>query len=140
MVRAAFVAAALSSSVVFQGPSTPVYDATFTLGEKEIYKGTATFGVDGKGVVRGKMQLAQPLAVLAQLGGTVKDGVWTIEYSYTIPERKCTGLVKGTGQVPADRKAISGTVVISGDCSPTPQSATFAFTRRVSKSKLGSFR
>ena len=140
MVRAVFVAAVLSGSVVFQGPSTPVYDATFTLGEKEIYKGTTTFTVDRQGLVRGKMRLAQPVGVLAQLGGTVKDGNWTVEYSYTIPQRNCTGLMKGMATVPTDKKEINGTVVVSGDCSPNPQNATFAFTRQPPKSKLRSFR
>lgn len=134
MLRGVFVAAALSGTVIFQA-TPPVYDATFTVGDTQIYSGTTTFRVDGKGVVTGKMQLAKPLSVVAQLAGSVKEGTWTVDYGYTIPERNCTGLVKGTAQVAKDRKAIAGSVVISGDCSPNPQNATFSFTRQPPKTK-----
>ena len=111
------------------GPA-PVYDATFSVttdNGTQAYTGTTTFVVDAKGVVTGKMNLTQPTAVEGTLSGTIKGGTWTFEYPYSIAEQNCSGTVKGTGTVPADRKAISGTATILGGCTSQPLAAPFAF-------------
>ncbi len=108
----------------------PVYDATFSVTTEngtQAYTGTTTFVVDAKGVVTGKMNLTQPTAVEGTLSGTIKGGTWTFEYPYSIAEQNCSGTVKGTGTVPADHKAISGTATILGACTSQPLAATFTF-------------
>ena len=112
-------------------PQATTYDAKFVATEQgQAYTGTVTFDVDGKGVVSGTMKLTDPTLVNGKLGGTVKDGKWTFEYSYEIPEQGCTGTVKGEGKVPADRKVIEGTAVAGGGCAEQPIQLTFSFTKQ----------
>ena len=110
--------------------TAPTYDATFTLAPDQVYTGTTTFGVDGKGVVTGAMKLVQPTEVLAALSGAIKDGTWTFEYGYQIPAQMCDGTVKGTAKVDTGRRNISGEVTIGGSCTEQPMTATFTFVRR----------
>ncbi|MEX2271804.1 MAG: hypothetical protein WD690_10050 [Vicinamibacterales bacterium] len=113
-------------------PAGPVYDVSFVLAEAT-YTGVTTFAVDRKGVVTGTMKIAQPAVVEATLGGTVKDGTWTIDHPYAMPVQGCTGTIKGKAKVPADRKVITGTVTIGGGCAEQPTEATFTFTRQAPK-------
>jgi hypothetical protein len=137
MLRPIVLAGLLVATSAFQtAPAAPTYDAKYSVqtpdGAQD-YTGTTTFAVDAKGVVTGKMTLNNPTVVTANLNGTIKDGVWTFEYEYAIPDRNCTGTVKGTGKVPADRKLISGSAAISGACAEQPLTATFSFTRQEAK-------
>ncbi len=109
----------------------PVYDVAFTTGpagEEAVYTGTSTFNVDANGVVTGKMAIVSPTTVRATLSGQITKGTWTFDYVYEIPDQGCTGVLRGTAKVPADRKLISGTAVVAGDCAPEPMNATFSFT------------
>ncbi len=134
MLRFAVLAAALATSGPLQNapqaPPAPTYDARFTGADGQVYSGTLTFAVDAKGAVSGKMRLTDPLEILATLAGTVKDGKWSFEFPYEIPEQGCTGVVKGTATVPADGKVIQGTGVAGGGCTEQPIDLTFAFTRK----------
>src|SRR5262245_52373942 len=137
MMRPLALAGLIVTATAFQAtPAAPAYDAKFTVqtpdGPQD-YTGTTTFVVDAKGGVTGKMSLNNPTVVTANLAGAIKDNVWTFEYEYAIPERNCTGFVKGTAKVPADRKLISGPVTISGACAEQPLTATFSFTRQEGK-------
>ena len=108
----------------------PVYDVTFVAGppgQEASYTGTTTFNVDAKGMVTGKMAIASPTTVRANISGQIEKGIWAFEYTYEMPDQGCTGSLKGTGAVPADRKVISGKVLIGGDCSPEPLNGTFTF-------------
>jgi hypothetical protein len=107
-----------------------MYDVTFIAGpagQEASYTGTSTFVVDAKGVVTGKMTIASPTTVRAILTGTITKGTWTFDYAYEMPDQGCTGNLKGTATVPADRKAISGTALIGGDCAPDPMNGVFTF-------------
>lgn len=109
----------------------PVYDVSFTAGpagQEAVYTGTSTFIVDAKGMVTGKMAIVSPTTVRANLAGQVDKGSWTFEYTYEMPDQGCTGVLKGSATVPADRKAITGTATVGGDCAPEPMNATFSFT------------
>ena len=75
----------------------------------------------------------EPIRVGVELAGTVKAGVWTFEYGYTIPEQGCSGTVKGTGKVSADKKEIEGDVTIAGDCVEAPTPASFTFVQQAKK-------
>jgi hypothetical protein len=131
MMRSLILSSALLSTVVVQtAPLPPTYDATFVVADGQAYKGTMTFRVDRQGAVTGRLNLTQPLGVTGTLAGAVKDGTWTFEYPYAIAEKNCTGVVKGTGKVPADKQSICGTVVISGVCSATPQKGTFTMSKQ----------
>jgi hypothetical protein len=138
MVRAWILAGAIMAGGAFQGsgPAAPVYTAKYTVqtdnGPAE-YNGTTTFVVDAKGGVTGAMKLTVPIGVEGTLSGTIKGGTWTFEYPYSIAEQNCTGTVKGTATVPADRKAISGTATILGGCVQQPLAATFSFTMQEKK-------
>ena len=132
MGRVMLVPALLLAANMLQGTAAPTYDAAFVLAEGT-YTGTTTFAVDRKGVVTGTMKLTSPIAVDAKLGGTVKDGVWTFDYGYVIPEQGCDGTVKGTGKVSADGKTVSGDVTIGGACVEAPTSASFTFVRQEKK-------
>src|SRR5262245_6925967 len=117
-------------------PAGPVYDVKFTVPGNEgpqVYTGTTTFVVDAKGGVSGKFHITTPTEVTATLNGTVKGGTWTFDYPYTIPAQACSGTVKGSVPVSADRKSISGDVVIGGACTESPLSATFIFTLQEKK-------
>jgi len=110
--------------------AAPTYDAKFTGADGQVYTGTLTFAVDAKGAVSGKMKLVDPIEVLGTLAGTVKDGTWTFEYPYEIPQQGCTGIVKGTAKVPADQKVIEGKGVAGGGCAEQPIDLTFTLTRQ----------
>jgi len=127
------ILAAILSMGLWQGGAKPVptYDVLFVLpGDNPQYTGSTTFATDAKGVVTGTMKIDVPATVTATLAGVVKDGVWTFEYPYEIPDQGCTGTVSGSAKVPANRKLISGQATIAGACSPEPMSATFSFTLR----------
>jgi hypothetical protein len=138
MIRTWVLAGVVMAGGVFQGsgPAAPVYNAKYTVqtdnGPAE-YTGTTTFVVDAKGGVTGAMKLTVPIAVESTLNGTIKGGTWTFEHPYSIAEQNCSGTVKGTATVPADRKAISGTATILGGCVQQPLSATFSFTMQEKK-------
>jgi hypothetical protein len=138
MIRTWVLAGVVIAGGAFQGsgPAAPVYNAKYTVqtdnGTTE-YTGTTTFVVDAKGGVTGAMKLTVPIAVESTLNGTIKGGTWTFEHPYSIAEQNCSGTVKGTATVPADRKAISGTATILGACTQQPLSATFTFTMQEKK-------
>lgn len=138
MIRTWVLAGVVMVGGGFQGsgPAAPVYNAKYTVqtdnGTTE-YTGTTTFVVDAKGGVTGAMKLTVPIAVESTLNGTIKGGTWTFEHPYSIAEQNCSGTVKGTATVPADRKAISGTATILGGCVQQPLSATFSFTMQEKK-------
>lgn len=115
-----------------QGAAAPTYDARFDL-QQGSYTGVATFAVDRKGVVTGNMELTQPIGVKGKLTGEVKDNVWTFEFPYEIAQQNCTGVVKGTAKVSADRKTVNGNVTIGGACVQEPTPATFTFTQQPKK-------
>lgn len=125
------LAAAVAGAGAQTPKAEPVYDVAFTTGpagEEAVYTGTSTFNVDAKGMVTGKMSIVSPTTVRANLAGQIAKGLWTFEYVYEIPDQGCTGVLKGTAKVPADRKEISGTATVGGDCAPEPLNATFSFT------------
>lgn len=132
MGRLILVPALMLAANMLQGAAAPTYDAAFVLAEGT-YTGTTTFDVDRKGVVTGTMKLTSPIAVDATLGGTITGDVWTFDYPYTIPEQGCSGSVKGTGKLSADRKTISGDVTIGGACVEAPTAASFSFVRQEKK-------
>src|SRR5262245_52593960 len=108
--------------------AAPTYDVTVRL--DEVSTGTATFSIDRAGKVSGHMHINTPNVVEAKLAGEVKSGVWTFEFPFTMPNPGCTGIAKGTAQVPPDRNSISGTLSVSGGCTPEPLSGTFTFSKR----------
>lgn len=133
-MRAVIVAMVLVMAGVGIGAQAPkvepVYDVTFIAGpagEEASYTGTSTFSVDAKGVVSGKMAIVSPTTVRATIAGQIEKGTWTFKYSYEMPDQGCTGSLEGSAPVPADRKVISGKVLIGGDCSPEPMNGTFTF-------------
>lgn len=133
MGRLMLVPALMLTANVLQGaPAAPTYDAAFVLAEGT-YTGTTTFSVDPKGVVTGTMKITSPVAVDGTLGGSVKDGIWTFEYAYAIPEQGCSGTVKGTGKVSADKKKIEGDATIGGACVEMPMASSFSFVRQEKK-------
>lgn len=126
------LALAFAASAMQAGTTAPSYDVAFVL-PQGTYSGTTTFAVSRAGAVTGTMKLTQPGNVDATLSGTVKDGTWTFDYPYAIPEQGCSGTVKGTGTVSADRATVKGAVTILGACVETPTEATFTFTRQAKK-------
>lgn len=131
MVSAVMMVAAVAAAGAQAPKAEPVYDVSFTVGpagEEAVYTGTSTFNVDAKGMVTGTMAIVTPTTVRANLAGQIAKGAWTFEYAYEIPDQGCTGVLTGTATVPADRKVISGTATVSGDCAPEPMHATFSFT------------
>ena len=129
-MRLMTIAALLFTASTMQaGQTAPTYDVSFVL-EQGTYTGTTTFVVNRAGAVSGTMKLTSPTVVDAALGGTVKDNTWTFEYSYTIPEQGCTGQVKGTGTLSADRASVAGDVTIGGGCTQEPLTAKFTFTKK----------
>jgi hypothetical protein len=133
-MRAAVLGAVLVIAAAGLGAQAPkvetVYDVTFVAGppgQEASYMGTSTFSVDAKGMVTGKMAIVTPTTVRANIAGQIEKGTWTFEYTYEMPDQGCTGSLKGTAAVPADRKVISGKVLIGGDCSPEPLNGTFTF-------------
>jgi hypothetical protein len=136
-VLAAVLMVAGMVAVSAQTPKAgPVYDVSFLAGpagEEVPYTGTTTFVVDAKGVVTGTMAIVSPTNVKATLAGRIDKGEWVFEYPYEMTDQGCLGVLKGTAKVPADRKVISGAVVIGGDCAPDPLNGTFTFTLQAKK-------
>ena len=136
MAAALFVLAGMAAISAQAPKMEPVYDVTFIAGpagEEAEYTGTSTFSVDAKGMVAGKMVILSPTTVLATLSGRIDQGMWTFEYPYEMTDQGCTGTLKGSAKVPADRKEISGSALIGGDCAPEPMTGTFTFTLQVKK-------
>ncbi|HEX5217485.1 MAG TPA: hypothetical protein VFV98_18625 [Vicinamibacterales bacterium] len=141
-IRSRVVVLTLGAAIVLSSPlgaasvvprqTTPVYIATFTVAADTptVYSGVTTFNVDKDGKVTGKMALDTPVGVDAALAGTIKGDVWTFEYTYSIPQQSCDGVVAGTGKVSKDRKLIEGAVKISGACTQSPLDATFSFAQK----------
>ena len=127
-----FALLAIAALSALAQTSTEQYDARFVLTNGAVYEGTTTFEVNAKGVVTGKMVLTVPSPVNSTLSGSLKDGIWTFNYTYSAPEQGCAGTVTGTAKVPTDRKLISGDAMIGG-CSDEPLAAVFTFTRRDKK-------
>jgi hypothetical protein len=128
-MRLILIPALLFAFNTAQATKAPSYDVSFVV-PQATYTGLTTFAVDAKGKVSGTMKITEPAVVDATLEGTVKDGVWTIDHTYSMPAQGCTGTIKGTAQVPKDTKVISGTVTIGGACVEAPIEATFTFTRK----------
>jgi hypothetical protein len=140
MMVAVLMVAGMAAAALAQAPQGAKPDATYDVtflagpaGEEQAYTGTSTFSMDAKGMVTGKMTIVSPTTVRATLAGQVAKGVWTFEYPYEMTDQGCTGILKGTAKVPADQKAISGSVMIGGDCAPEPMNGTFTFTLQVKK-------
>lgn len=96
----------------------------------QVSTGTTTFAVDRSGNVSGNLRIDMPNIVQAKLTGTVKDGTWTFEYPFTMPEQNCTGTAAGTARVMPNLSSVSGTVTVSGACTPQPLTGTFTFTKK----------
>lgn len=129
----AVAAMACVGVVAAAATQAPVYDVAWTAGppgEEQTYTGTATLTVDAKGVVTGTLTLTSPATVKATMSGTVDKGIWSFEYGYQIVEQGCTGQLKGTATMPADRGQIKGKAYISGDCAPQGLDSTFTFTAK----------
>ena len=129
------VATALALTVLIPvSAQAPVYDVTWVAGppgSEQTYTGTATMNVDAKGVVTGKLGLTSPVAVNANLAGSIAKDTLTLEFPYEIPDQQCTGAIKGTGTIAAGRKTIEGTAMIGGACTQDqPFNSTFKFTLR----------
>jgi len=118
-----------ASGAMQAAPTAVIYDAAFVL-EEGTYTGTTTFEIGNDGKVTGTMKITEPTIVDATLAGTVKNGTWTFEYTYTIPEQGCSGTVKGTATVETDASLVKGEVTIGGACVEEPMQATFAFSKK----------
>jgi hypothetical protein len=131
------VAAALALTVLIPvSAQAPTYDVNWVAGppgSEQTYTGTTTWAVDSKGAVTGKLAITSPAAVNAVLSGTVAKDTWTFDYPYEIPEQQCTGVIKGTAKVSADKKTVEGTATIGGGCAPEPFNSTFKFTQQTKK-------
>lgn len=108
--------------------ASPIYDVRVEVDSTST--GTTTFAVDKAGKVSGTLHIDSPNVVDAKLAGTVKDGVWTFEYPFTMAVQGCTGTVSGSAKVTADLKLVTGTMTIGGGCVEQPMTATFTFTQR----------
>ena len=129
-MKALMMSALLYAAGAMQAaPATALYDAAFVL-EQGTYTGTTSFEIGKDGKVTGTMKLTAPTVVDAVLAGTVKDGTWTFEYTYTIPEQGCSGTVKGTATVDKGASLVKGDVTIGGACVEEAMQATFAFTKK----------
>lgn len=129
------VATALALTVLIPvSAQAPTYDVTWVAGppgSEQTYTGTATMNVDAKGVVTGKLGLTSPVAVNANLAGSIAKDTLTLEFPYEIPEQMCTGSIKGTAKVVTGLKTFEGTAMIGGACTQDqPFNSTFKFTRR----------
>jgi len=136
MAAAVFVLAGVAAIAAQTATAGKVYDVSFLAGppgEEATYTGTTTFNVDAKGMVTGKMSIVSPTTVRATLSGQVEKGKWTFEYPYEMVDQGCWGNLKGTAEVSADGKKVSGKALIGGDCSPEPINGTFSFTLQVKK-------
>lgn len=128
-MKVLMLSALLYAASAMQPAAAPVYDVAFVL-EEGTYTGTTTFQVASNGAVSGVMKLVSPTVVDAKLAGTVKNGTWTFEYTYSIPEQGCTGTVKGTAKLEKDASLVKGEVTIGGGCTEEPLTATFAFSKQ----------
>ena len=108
----------------------PVYDATFSVTTENGVAGLYRHhDVRRRRKGRGHRK-NEPHAADCGRGHAVRNdqgGDVDVRYPYSIAEQNCSGTVKGTGTVPADRKAISGTATILGACVQQPLAATFTF-------------
>jgi hypothetical protein len=111
-----------------QPPAPPSYAVTVELDQTST--GTATFVIDKVGKVTGTMRIDAPNVVDATLAGTVKDGVWTFEYPFTMPAQGCDGRVTGSAKVTADQSSVTGKLTVSGGCVQQPMDGTFTFTKK----------
>jgi hypothetical protein len=118
----------IAGGLTIRGQAPPPYDVRVEF--DQVSTGTTTFVVDKAGKVSGTMHIDTPNVVDATLAGTIKDGVWTFEYPFSMPDQNCTGTASGTAKVTADVSSVSGTVSISGGCAPQPMSGAFTFTKR----------
>lgn len=125
MLKASVLALALLSS---QAPAAPIYDVKVDLDHTST--GTTTFVVDKDGNVSGTLHIEAPDVAEAKLAGSIKDGVWTYKYPFSMPDRNCTGTVAGMAKVTADQASVSGSMTVSGACTDQPMDGTFTFTRR----------
>jgi hypothetical protein len=127
IVTVLMVSAGLGAQTSPPAPAPPpTYDVRVELSQVNI--GTTTFIVDKAGKVTGTMHLDDPNVVDATLSGTVKDGVWTFEYPFSM--QTCSGISTGTAKVSADQATVTGSLTVSGGCTSQPQTGTFTFTRR----------
>src|SRR5215467_2141608 len=90
------------STVRAQGPAT--YDVRVEL--DSVSTGSATFSVDEKGNVSGSMRIDTPNVVEAKLSGSVKDGVWTFTYPFSMPDANCAGTAAGSAKVSPNAASI----------------------------------
>lgn len=111
-------------------PATPIPTYDVRVDVDQTYTGTTTFAADQSGKVSGTMHLDSPAAVDAKLSGVVKDGTWTFDYEFSMPDQGCAGRASGTAKVSADGSTISGNIAVGGDCVQQPQSGSFSFTRK----------
>lgn len=123
-------ALAVSATLAAQQPAA-THDAVFDV-EGATYSGSTTFVVDKAGAVTGTMKLDSPAIVDAKLNGVIKDGVWTFSYPFTMDNQgqACSGTVAGSGKMSANNAETTGTVTISGNCSPDPLTGTFMFKKK----------
>lgn len=128
-----FSALTIAPARAWQAPAAAAstHDAVFDVGG-QIYSGVTTFVVDKAGAVTGTMKLTDPALVGAKLNGTIKDGVWTFNYPFTMNNQgqTCSGTVSGTAKVNADQSDVTGPVNIDGDCGSDAISGTFSFKKR----------
>jgi hypothetical protein len=127
LIAALFIGGRLPSQS--QPPAT--YDVKVEF--DHVSTGTATFAVDKTGKVSGSLHIDTPTELNAELAGTVKDGTWTFEFSFSMPTENCSGTASGTAKVTTDLNTVSGTVKASGECTPDPVSGPFTFTKRLKK-------
>ncbi len=130
----------VAAGMVGMSAQTPAPEAVYDVsllagpaGEEGIYTGTTTFSVDAEGMVTGTLAIVSPTTVRAKLAGRVDTGEWAFEYPYAMTDQGCLGVLTGTAKVPADKKVISGSVAIGGDCAPEPMNGTFTFTLQAKK-------
>jgi len=136
MTGIAAVALLALTVIVPASAQVPTYNVSWIAGppgQEATYTGTATFVVDAKGGVTGKMVLVDPVGVNATIAGTVANDTWTFEFGYEIPDQMCSGMLAGTAKVATGRKTIQGTAVIAGACTPEPFNSTFTVTLQEKK-------
>jgi len=93
------------------GPKMVMNDITVTA--DTVYTGTVEMGVD-KGQVTGKLHLTAPEEIVADVAGTSKAGVMSLEFPYRMTRRDCTGTVKMTITVPPKPGPAKGTMEAIG--------------------------
>jgi len=128
-LAAAVMFSVAASAQQTPAPAAPTYDAVFDV-DGNTYSGSTTFVIDA-GKVSGTMRLDSPAIVDAKLNGEVKDGVWMFGYPFTMDNQgqPCSGTVSGTAKVASDLSEVTGTVTVSGECTPDEASGTFSFKK-----------